>query len=100
MPNITPLDACRKRCFDEYKAAAAATLVKFKDTAQECKSAYDAAVTRCASDPDPVACRAIASDNYTDCIRTAAQILSQEIENARLTLENCLTMCNLQYPRP
>jgi hypothetical protein len=98
--NVDPLNECRRRCFEAFKAAIAAAQVRFRDNFQACKDAYDAAVARCASDPDPVACRALASDNYTDCVRTVAQILSQDVETARITLENCLTMCNLQFPRP
>ena len=100
MPSINPLMDCRKKCFDAFRVAVAEATTQFKDNFTACKDAYAAALIACRTDPDPDACRERADDNFTDCARQSAELLSNQIENARLQMENCLTMCALQYPRP
>ncbi len=98
--SLSPLQECRKKCFDAFRLAIKAAFDRFTDNLTGCNDAYAAAIITCRTDPDPVACRALADENHTDCLRQAAEILSNEVENARLQLENCLTMCLLQHGPP
>jgi hypothetical protein len=97
MPSISPLEECRRQCFADFNAAIKAAAEQYRANATACTDAFKVAVTNCASDPDPAACRARAEEVYTDCRKQSADLLVAAIDTARLQLENCLTMCVLQH---
>ena len=97
MPSIDPLADCRRKCLDDFKARVKEATDNLRDNLAACKAAYDAALVRCASDPDPLACRDLANDNFTECQRQSAELFGAAVDTARLEYENCLTMCQLRF---